>query len=53
MLNLTARNLMKAKKFTRATDAYSTIINNYSDERTGRKSSFSDKIRRNELNPSL
>ena len=34
MLNLTARNLMKAVKFSEASDIYSKIINDYTDERT-------------------
>ncbi len=34
MLNLTARNLMKAGKFNEAADVYSRIINDYPDERT-------------------
>jgi signal transduction histidine kinase len=34
MLNHIARNLMKAGKFSRASDNYSKIINDYPDERT-------------------
>jgi len=35
MLNLKARNLMKAGKYSEASDVYSKIINDYPDERTG------------------
>jgi signal transduction histidine kinase/tetratricopeptide (TPR) repeat protein len=34
LLNLIARNLMKADKFSEAADVYSKIINDYPDERT-------------------
>jgi signal transduction histidine kinase len=35
MLNLRARNLMKAARYREASEVYSMIINNYPDERTG------------------